>query len=81
MSAISFIAECTASSVMTVSTAQLFIQAVSEEPSVCIKSCCPLPHLALPVAYTYFIKSAAQRLGPTLPLSGRQGNWGGEAES
>jgi hypothetical protein len=40
--------------------------AVSEEPSVCIKSCCPLPHPALAVAYAYFIKSAAQRLGPTL---------------
>ena len=58
---------------MTVSTAQLFIQAVLEKPSVCIQSCCPLPHLALAVAYAYFMKSAAQRLGPTLAITWPQG--------
>jgi hypothetical protein len=30
--------------------------------------------------YANFMKSAAQRLGPTLPLSGRQGAEGGDAE-
>jgi hypothetical protein len=35
----------------------------------------------LAVVYAYFLKSAAQRLGPTLALSGRQETWGGEAES
>jgi hypothetical protein len=31
----------------------------------------------LAVAYANFMKSAAQRLGPTLPLSGRHEPWGG----
>jgi hypothetical protein len=49
---------------------------VSEKSSVCIKACCikacrPLLHPPLAVAYAKFIKSAAQRLGPTLPQSGR----------
>jgi hypothetical protein len=55
---------------LTVPTAQLFTQAVSEQPSVCIKACCPLAHQPLAVAYAKFIKSAAQRLGPTPSISG-----------
>jgi hypothetical protein len=61
--------------------AQLFSEAWSEKPSVCIKPYCPLSHTPVAVAYAYFLKSAAQRLGPTLPLSGRQAAWGGEGES
>jgi hypothetical protein len=41
----------------------------------------PFGASAVAVSYAYFMKSAAQRLGPTLPLSGRQGAWGGEAQS
>jgi hypothetical protein len=35
----------------------------------------------LAVVYAYFLKSAAQRLGPTLPLSGRQEAIAMEADS
>jgi hypothetical protein len=78
---ISLTAECTAHSVLTVPTAQLFSQVGSKESSVFIKSCCPLPRAPVAVAYAYFLKSAAKRLGPTLPLSGRRRVWGGVAES
>jgi hypothetical protein len=47
-------------------TDQLFSQAWSEKPSVCIKPYGPLSHTPVAVAYAYFLKSAAQRLGPTL---------------
>jgi hypothetical protein len=33
------------------------------------------------VIISWAVESAAQRLGPTLPLSGRQGAFSGEAES
>jgi hypothetical protein len=49
--------------------AQLFSQAWLEKPSVCIKPYCPLSHTPVAVAYAYFLKSAAQRLGPTLAIT------------
>ena len=49
--------------------AQLFSQAWLEKPSVCIKPYCPLSHTPVAVAYAYILKSAAQRLGPTLIIT------------
>jgi hypothetical protein len=48
---ISLIAECTAHSVLTVPTAQLFSHVGSKKPSVFIKSCQPLQHAPVAVAY------------------------------
>jgi hypothetical protein len=50
-------------------TAQLFSQAWSEKTSACIKACCPVPCQQLAVVYANFMKSAAQRLGPTLAIT------------
>jgi len=66
---ISLTAECTSHSVLTAKLSPLFTQAGSGKASDCVKAPCLWSPSLSTVGYADFLKSTAQRLGPTVQFS------------